>query len=160
MTHTDYHPTQWAVDPIDGSIYMTEYDNAFQGIYSFDLSKADPYVQAGKYWQQQDLRSRALPLAYQPTGLLITDRKAYVTRLDGSLDIFSRKILEGAPAVRASVSAEKAENIRLRTSSGRFGKLQKIYLDPNDAECFWSIDMANRTLVQLNMFKSNIEIQP
>lgn len=160
MTHTDYHPTQWAVDPTDGSIYMTEYDNAFQGIYSFDLSKADPYVQAGKYWQQQDLRSRALPLAYQPTGLLITDRKVYVTRLDGSLDIFSRKILEGAPAVRASVSAEKAENIRLRTSAGRFGKLQKIYLDPNDAECFWSIDMANRTLVQLNMFKSNIEIQP
>lgn len=160
MTHSDYHPTQWAVNPTDGNIYMTEYDNSFKGIYSFDLSRADTYVQAGKYWQQQDLRSRALPLTYQPTGLLITDRKVYVTRADGSLDIFGRKILENAPAVRAFAPVEKAENVRLRTTTGKFGKLQKIYLDPNDTESFWSIDITNHTLVQLNMFKSSIEIQP
>ena len=159
MTHSDYHPTQWAVDPTDGNIYMTEYDNSFKGIYNFDLSKADSYVQSGKYWQQQDLRSRALPLTYQPTGLLITDKKVYVTRLDGSLDIFSRRILESAPAVRTFTPVEKAENIRLRTTTGKFGKLQKIYLDPNDTESFWSIDITNHTLVQLNMFKSSIEIQ-
>ena len=122
---------------------------------------ADDYVAKGQYWKQQDLRDRALPLDYQPTGLLVTSRKVYVTRQDGSLDVFSRRVLAEAPAATRRTVPEKAETtVNLRTTTGRHGKLQKIYQDPNDAESFWSIDLTNHTLVRLNMYRTSVEIRP
>ena len=161
MTHSGHQPAQWAVDPVDGNIYLTAYDNNFRGIYGIDPSRADDYVAKGQYWKQQDLRDRALPLDYQPTGLLVTSRKVYVTHQDGSLDVFSRRVLAEAPAATRRTVPEKAETtVNLRTTTGRHGKLQKIYQDPNDTESFWSIDLTNHTLVRLNMYRTSVEIRP
>lgn len=163
MTHSGHQPAQWAVDPVDGGIYLTDYNGSFQGIHRIDPSRADSYVQAGQYWKQQDLRDRSLPLAYRPTGLLITERKVYVTRQDGSLDIFSRTALAGTQAPKSTrrILPEKAErSVSLHTVNGRPGKLQGLYQDPLDAESFWSMDLTNRTLVRLNLYRSSIEVQP
>lgn len=163
MTHSGHHPAQWSVDPVDGGIYLTDYNGSFQGIYRIDPSRADSYVQAGQNWRQQDLRDRALPLAYNPTGLLITERKVYVTRQDGTLDIFSRTALSGAQETKSTrrILPEQAErSIGLRTVTGRLGKLQGVYPDPLDAEGFWSMDLTNHTLVRLNLYRSSIEMQP
>ncbi len=151
------------MDPVDGGIYLTDYNGSFQGIHCIDPSRADSYVQAGQYWKQQDLRDRSLPLAYRPTGLLITERKVYVTRQDGSLDIFSRTALAGAQAPKSArrILPERAErSVSLRTVTGRPGKLQGVYQDPLDAESFWSMDLTNHTLVRLNLYRSSIEVQP
>lgn len=163
MTHSGHQPAQWAVDPVDGGIYLTSYNSSFQGLYRIDPSLADAVLQSGKVWQQLDLRDRALPLAYRPTGLSITDRKVYVTREDGSLDIFSRQTLAGAQETKATrrVLPERAEQtVSLRTISGRPGKLQGVYQDPHDPESFWSMDLTNHTLVRLNLYRTSIEVQP
>lgn len=163
MTHSGHQPAQWAVDPVDGGIYLTDYNASFQGIYRLDPSRADNYVQTGLYWRQHDLRERALPLSYAPTGLLITERKVYVTRQDGSLDVFSRKTLSDAPAataLRRSLPGQAEQSVGLRTTSGRPGKLQKIYQDPRDPDSFWSMDLTHNTLVRLNFYRSSIEVLP
>lgn len=161
MTHSGHQPAQWAVDPADGAIYLTDYSGSFKGIYRIDPSRADQYAEKGLYWRQHDLRSHAFALGYKPTGLLITQSKVYVTRQDGTLDVFSRSLLAGAPALAATrtQAAQAEKTVSLRTTTGRYGKLQKIYQAPNDPESFWSIDVTNNALVRLNMFRSSIEVE-
>ena len=159
MTHSGHQPAQWATDPADGSVYLTDYSGDFKGIYRIDPSGADRWAEQGKVWQQQDLRSRALALGYRPTGLLITEAKVYATRQDGTLDVFSRSLLASAPTVGATRAATSPEgSVSLLTTTGRPGRLLKAYQDPADPESLWSMDVENNAIVRLNMFRTSVEV--
>lgn len=162
MTHSGHQPAQWATDPTDGSVYLTYYSGDFKGIYRIDPSGADRWVEQGKVWQQQDLRSRAFALGYRPTGLLITADKVYVTRHDGTLDVFGRSLLASAPAVGATRAAAPSPegSVSLLTTAGRPGRLLKVYQDPGSGQGLWSMDVENNAIVRLNMFRTSVEVTP
>lgn len=157
LRHSGHQPAQWAVDPVDGSVYLTDWDASFQGIYRIDPARADALSDAGRRWQQLDLRAGRLPLGYRPTGLLITDDKVYVTRLDGTLDIFARNLLTATPATRSGMPHPE-RSLSLRTATGRPGQLRKLYQDPAAPTDVWSIDTETRAAVRLGFHAAGIEV--
>lgn len=159
LRHSGYQPAQMAVDPVDGSVYLTDWDATFRSIYRIDPTRADALADAGRRWQQLDLRAGRLPLSYRPTGLLVTAHKVYVTRSDGTLDVFGRSLLAATPATRAAAPRPE-RSLSLRTATGRPGRLQKVYQDPASPADVWSIDAETRAAVRLGFHSAGIEVTP